>query len=409
MAESITATKVADDVYWVGAIDWAIRNFHGYATSRGTTYNAFLVLGGERTALIDTVKAPFEGEMMRRIASVIDPAKIDVIVSNHSEMDHSGCLPSVVRTVGAETVYCSRMGAKALEAHFHGAVPLTEIADGDEIDLGGDRLSFFETRMCHWPDSMVSYLHGRKLLFSQDAFGMHLASTERFDDELPGWMLDHELAKYYANILMPLGRPVGKAIEKLAGSGLAFDLVAPDHGPLWRTRFDRVLELYKRWQGAARGNRAVVLYDTMWHTTAHMAEAIADGLAAGGTPAAVLPLNSAHRSDVATEVLEAGALLIGSPTINNQIFPTVADVLCYLKGLAPEGLIGAAFGSYGWSGEAPKQLAAEMEAMGVELVGDPLRLKYVPEADGLAACRELGQTVAARLADAYGPATPKEY
>jgi flavorubredoxin len=401
MAETFSAVAVTDRVYWVGAIDWSIRNFHGYRTSRGTTYNAFLVLA-DKVALIDTVKAPFQAELLGRIASVIDPGRIDYIVSNHSEMDHSGCLPQVAAAVGAEKVFASRQGAKALAGHFHGGVEVVEVADGEQLDLGGERLSFFETRMCHWPDSMVSYLHGEKLLFSQDAFGMHLAATERFDDELPDWLLEHELAKYYANILMPLEGPVARALEKLTGAGLDFRIVAPDHGPIWRRGFRRVLELYGRWSRAERTNKAVIVYDTMWKSTELMARAIADGLAAGGTSAKLMPLSGAHRSDVAAEVLEAGALVVGSPTLNNTMFPTVADVLCYLKGLRPKGLIGAAFGSYGWSGESVKHIAAALDEMGVEQVAEPVKARYVPTAEDLAACRRLGAAVAAKLTVRHG-------
>ncbi len=400
MAQELTAVKVADNVYWVGAIDWDIRNFHGYLTSRGTTYNAFLVMA-DKVTLIDAVKAPFFDELMARISSVIDPSKIDYIVSNHSEMDHTGCLPKVVAAVKPEKVFASQQGLKALGEHFHGELEVTGVQDGQVLDLGGDKLSFFETRMCHWPDSMVSYLHGPELLFSQDAFGMHMASAERFDDELDAWPMEHELAKYYANILMPLSAPIKKALTKLTSSGLTFKLVCPDHGPIWRDNFARVLELYQRWAGAVRTRKAVVVYDTMWQSTRKMAEAICDGLSAGGAKAVVMPLDTAHRSDVASEVLEAGALLVGSPTINNQMFPTVADVLCYLRGLKPAGLIGATFGSYGWSGESTKLISADLDAMKVEQVSEPMRVKYVPSAEDMKACHELGTMVAERLAQTY--------
>ncbi|HUS90253.1 MAG TPA: FprA family A-type flavoprotein [Phycisphaerae bacterium] len=402
MADQFGAVRVTDRVYWVGAIDWAIRNFHGYATSRGTTYNAFLVLA-DKVTLIDTVKAPFRRELMARIASVIDPRRIEYVVSNHSEMDHSGCLPEVAAAVGAEKVFASRHGAAALKEHFGEALEIEAVEDGQELDLGNEALRFFETRMCHWPDSMVSYLAGDELLFSQDAFGMHLASSERFDDELPDWVLDGELAKYYANILMPLSAPVRKALDKLTGSGLRFRLVAPDHGPIWRKRFGDVLDCYARWSAGRRTNKAVVAYDTMWQSTDLMARAIGDGLAAEGSAVQLMPLSACHRSDVATELLDTGALLVGSPTINNTMFPTVADVLCYLRGLKPLGLIGAAFGSFGWSGESVKHVAAALEEMGVEQVGQPVRVKYVPTAADLEACRQLGREVAWKLKELYPP------
>jgi len=400
MTQELKAAKVADRVYWVGAIDWEIRNFHGYLTSRGTTYNAFLILA-DKVTLIDAVKAPFYDELMARISSVIDPAKIDYIVSNHSEMDHTGCLPRLAAAVKPEKVFASQQGLSALGEHFGGGLGVVAVSDGQELGLGSDKLSFFETRMCHWPDSMVSYLHGPGVLFSQDAFGMHLASAERFDDELDAWPLEHELAKYYANILMPLAAPIKKALAKLTGGGLNFKLVCPDHGPIWRKAFPRVLELYQQWSGCRRSRKAVVVYDTMWQSTRKMAEAVCDALTAGGAKAVVMPLESSHRSDVATEVLDAGALIVGSPTMNNQIFPTVADVMCYLQGLKPAGLIGAAFGSYGWSGESAKLLSGILDAMKVQQVAEPVRAKYVPSTEELSACRELGAKVARRLAELY--------
>jgi flavorubredoxin len=396
MPDKFHAVALADNVHWVGAIDWSVRNFHGYLTSRGTTYNAYLVLG-EKITLVDTVKAPFQAELMARIASVIDPADIDYIVSNHAEMDHSGCLVDVARAVGPEKVFASKMGVQALEAHFHGQVPLVEVADGQQLDIGGDKLSFLETKMCHWPDSMVSYLHGRRLLFSQDAFGMHLATTERFDDELPEWLLEHEGAKYYANILLPLSKFVAKAIEKVASSGLPLAVIAPDHGPVWRRDPGKVVGWYSRWAAQKRKNKAVIVFDSMWGSTGKMAASIADGLMAGGSSVRVLPLEATHRSDVATEILDAGALLVGSPTINGQIFPTVADVLCYLKGLAPRGLIGMAFGSFGWGGEATGQLASELTGMGIQQAAEPIRVKYVPTDEDLSACRQAGMAIAAKL------------
>jgi len=405
MTHELSAVRVAEKVYWVGAIDWEIRNFHGYLTSRGTTYNAFLVMA-DKVTLIDAVKAPFRQELLTRIASVVDPSRIDYIVSNHSEMDHSGCLPEVAAAVGPEKIFASGQGQKALAEHFPD-LAVQAVGDGEAVDLGGEKLSFFETKMCHWPDSMVSYLHGAKLLFSQDAFGMHLASAERFDDEIDGYLLEHELGKYYANILMPLAVPIKRALDKLTTSGLEFDIVAPDHGPIWRKGFARVLDLYRRWSGAERTNKALVVYDTMWQSTSKMAEAVQDGLSSGGTKTVVMPLESTHRSDVAAELLDAGAVVFGSPTINNQIFPSLADVLCYLRGLKPAGLLGAAFGSYGWSGEATRLLTEAMDAMKIEQVAEPVRAKYVPSPDDLAACRELGAKVAQKLAEKHPSAVSK--
>lgn len=390
------AIRITDKVYWVGAIDWGIRNFHGYLTSMGTTYNAYLVMA-DKITLIDTVKAPFMNEMLSRISSVVQPEKIDYIISNHSEMDHTGALPSTVKATNPEKVFASIMGAKALNAHFGPSLEPVPLKDGEALSLGNMHMSFVHTPMLHWPDSMVSYLAEEKVLFSQDAFGMHLASTERFDDELPDSLLEHEAAKYYANILLPFSPLISKLLTKLPTLNLDIDLVAPDHGPIWRSGFDDVLSWYSTWSAQKPTQNAVVVYDTMWQSTALMARAICDGLMAEGLSVSVLPLESSHRSDLATAVLRAGAILVGSPTINNNMFPTVADAMTYLKGLKPRNLVGAAFGSYGWSGESVGQLTDVLKSMGVELVGEGLKVNYVPEAAALEECSSLGTAVAEKV------------
>ena len=390
------AVKVTDKVYWVGAIDWDIRDFHGYATSRGTTYNAYLVMADKPT-LIDTVKAPFTDEMLSRISSVCDPKSIRTIVSNHSEMDHSGALPRVIELIKPEKVLASAMGVKALNAHFHWDVPVQAVKDGEKLDLGGERLAFIESRMVHWPDSMFSYLEGAGVLFSNDGFGMHLASSQRFDDETPDWRT--EAAKYYANILLPFSDIVLALLDKLAKSGLAPKMIAPDHGPIWRQDAAKIVSLWGEWARQKPRNKAVVVFDTMWGSTDKLARAAAEGLIAAGVKTLVMPLRGNHRSDVASELLEAGALLVGSPTINKQVFPTVADVLSYLKGLRRKNLVGAAFGSYGWAGESLKQVQDALTEMGVATV-EPVKCQYVPDAAALDAAYGMGQKVAARLKEA---------
>jgi len=400
MSKAFEAVKLTDNVYWVGVIDWDVRNFHGYLTSLGTTYNAYLVVA-DKVALIDTVKEPFYDEMMARISSVIEPGRIDYIVSNHSELDHTGCLPQTIAATGAEQVFASKMGAKALACHFHDDQQITVVGDGDSLDLGGCRLSFVETRMCHWPDSMVSYLHEAELLFSQDVFGMHMASSERFADELDRTAIDREAAKYYANILMPFPSHVRKILGKLDSLGVPVGTIAPDHGPIWRTPDDaqHIINAYRLWADRPPTNKAVVLYDTMWQSTAKMARAVGQGLEAAGMTARLMSMDSCHRSDVAVELLDAGALVVGSPTMNNNIFPTIADVMTYIKGLKPRGLVGAAFGSHGWSGDAPKHLHQMLEQMGIETVSEPLMVKYVPDDSALVRCRDLGYAVGSRLSE----------
>ena len=398
MNDYFKAVKITDNLYWVGAIDWNITDFHGYATKRGTTYNAFLIMA-ENITLIDTVKASFRDEMMARIASVIDPKEISVVISNHSEMDHSGCLPYVVDTVKPDRVYASKMGQKAITGHFHRDCAVTAVADGEVISLGDREIKCYETRMLHWPDSMISYLPDDGILFSQDAFGMHLASNERFADELSANVVEYEAARYFANILMPYSQLITRLLDRIPKLDFDLTMIAPDHGPIYRTEKDirTIGERYAVWAGQKPALKAVVVYDTMWNSTDMMARSIADGLAYGGVRVKVMSLRAAHRSDVATELLDAGALLVGSPTLNNTIFPTVADVMVYLKGLRPKNLIGAAFGSYGWGGEAVGQLEVLLDEMKVERVAESIRIEYVPEESDLVRCFEFGVSIAEKL------------
>lgn len=396
MSEAFNAVKVTDKVYWVGAIDWELRNFHGYLTSRGTTYNAYLVLT-DKITLVDTVKPAFYDEMISRIRSVIDPSAIDYVVSNHAEMDHSGALARLIAEAKPQKVVASPKGVEALSDHFHWNADVNPVKTGESLDLGNASLKFVETRMLHWPDSMFSYLDDGGVLFSNDAFGMHLASAERFADEIEGSVLEYEAAKYYANILMPFSKLVKKLLGQLPELNLDIKMIAPDHGPIWRENFERIIELYSRFADRKISNKAVVVYDTMWRSTAQMAFAIGEGLTTGGAHVSLMPLEGAHRSDVATELLDAAALVVGSPTMNNQLYPTVADVMTYLKGLKPKNLLGASFGSYGWSGEAVKQLDQMLDEMGVIKIQDGLRVQYVPTHEGLAQCRTLGMAIAERI------------
>ena len=394
MNEPFDAIEVTDNVYWVGAVDWTIRDFHGYATERGTSYNAFLVMA-DKVALIDTVKAPFHEEMMSRIASLVNPEEIAYVISNHAEMDHSGCLPRAIEQIKPEKVFASEKGAKALEAHFHWDRDITVVKDGEQLSLGNTTLSFIETPMLHWPDSMFTFFEEEGVLFSQDAFGMHLASSQRFADEVDDGVLEYEGARYFANILLPFAALVPPVLEK--ASTLDISIIAPDHGPIWRKHLGRITNLYATWAAQQPACKAVIVYDTMWGSTESMAKAIEDGLVAEGAQVRSMRAREHHRSNIATEMLDAGALIVGSPTLNNNMFPAVADVLTYLKGLKPKNRIGTMFGSYGWSDVVVKQLGDFLSAMKVQLVGEGISSRYVPDKDTLAQCRALGRQVAQTL------------
>jgi flavorubredoxin len=393
--------QIADGIYDVGVNDWNIQDFHGYSTPMGTSYNAFLVID-EKVALIDTVKKEFADQLIDNIAKVIDPRKIDIMISNHTEMDHSGSLARIMHRIGEDKpVYCSKMGARSLAQHIPQKLNYQAVADGQTLSLGGRNLTFLETRMLHWPDSMFTYVAEDQLLFSSDAFGQHYAGFEKFDDILGDAVMPHA-KKYFANILLLYAPLILKLIDKVTRMGIPIKTICPDHGVLWRSNPGKIIEAYARWSRQPAKRKAVVVYDTMWHSTEKMADAISAGLNAEGIAVRPMYLRKWHRSDVMTEVLDAKAVVVGSPTLNNNLFPTVADFLSYMKGLKPLNKIGAAFGSYGWSGEATKLIGQELTSMQFEIM-EPVRRQYVPDAGSLEESYEFGRAIG-RAVNAQVPA-----
>jgi flavorubredoxin len=388
--------EIAKGIYDVGVIDWTIRDFHGYSTHMGTSYNAFLVVG-EKIALIDTVKKSFADQLLRNIARIVDPSKIDVVISNHTEMDHTGSLPYVMEKVGKEKpIYCSSMGKKNLSRHFSEALNFQVIKEGEDLFLGDKTLSFIETRMLHWPDSMFTYLKEDKILFSSDAFGQHYAGHEQFDDVVGEKIMFHA-KKYFANILLLYAPLILKLIERVTQLGLDINMICPDHGVLWRNP-STIIDAYAKWSRQEDlVEKAVVVYDTMWHSTEQMALAIADGLHEEGIDVRPMKLREYDRSDIMTEVCDAKAVVMGSPTLNNGIFPTVADFLTYMKGLKPKNKIAAAFGSFGWSGESVKILEKELADMKFNLITPGLKHQYVPDEEALEKCVAFGRQIAAAI------------
>lgn len=380
-------------IYWVGAVDWNIRDFHGYFIPKGTSYNAYLVVD-EKIALFDTVKKPFKNELIRNISKIVDPTKIDYLVVNHVEMDHSGCVSEMIDLIRPEKVFCSAMGKKALQEHFHREDwPFEVVGTGKSLSLGARTVQFLETRMLHWPDSMMSYIPEERLLISSDGFGQHWATSQRFDDEVGLDQLLQHAAKYYANILLLFSPLVQKLLAGVQELGLEIDMIAPDHGLIWRSHPGRIIEAYDTWSRQKSEEKALIIYDSMWHSTEAMAQAISRGIGDEGVGFKMLNLKYNHRSDVMAEVLDARALILGSATLNNGMLPSMADILCYMKGLRPQGKIGAAFGSYGWSGEAVKLMTSILEEMNVELVDPGLRIKFAPTGDDLEKCMELGRKI----------------
>ena len=369
------AVEIAKNIYWVGAVDWSMRNFHGYETSRGTTYNAYLILD-EKITLIDTVKIDFKEELLARISSVIDPAKIDVIISSHVEPDHSGSLREVAEIAkNAEIFTTNPNGLKGLTARY-GNLNYKAVKAGDSVSIGARTLQFVPTPMLHWPDSMVTYCPEEKILFSNDAFGEHLATSMRFDDENDLETILFEAKKYYANILMPFGKQAQVALKALGD--LEINLIATGHGVIWRKNISKIIDCYKFWSSDEVNERAVIVFDSMWHSTEILAQTITEAFARRGIPAAYYDIKKTPLSDIVTDIFKSKYLAVGSPTINNQMMPTIAAFLCYIKGLRPLNHKGFAFGSYGWGGQSIAQVEDELKAAGVEIILDKIRIANLP-------------------------------
>ncbi len=378
----LNAIEISPKVWWVGGIDWNERLFHGYTTECGITYNAYLIMD-EKITLIDTCKATFADELVQRISQVVDPAKIDVVITNHVEMDHSGSLPVIHKIAPNAEIYASAgAGVNELRAHF--GIEATPVKTGDTLCIGERTLSFVTTPMVHWPDNMVTYSDVDKILFSNDAFGQHFATTKRFDDENDMCEVMKQAKKYYANIVWPYGMQAGRALA--AVKGLELKMIAPSHGCIWRSHIDEIIAKYEEWTTYQTQEKAVVVFDSMWHSTESMAREICDAFIAEGISAQLIDVKSTHISDIMLYMCDAKYVAVGSPTLNSNMLPTVASFLTYMRGLSPknEQRIGLAFGSYGWAPLGPKQVYAELENAKFQLPVPVVAQQWVPSEENLA-------------------------
>jgi flavorubredoxin len=388
-------TKLTDGLYWVGIVDWALKHFHGFelSTHRGSTYNAY-VIRDKKTALVDTVWTPFADEFMENVREVTDPAKIDYVIANHAEPDHSGGLPAIMQHCPNATVIVSKKGAESIPGHYHQQWNFKTVGTGDTISLGERELTFLAAPMLHWPDSMFTYLAPDGILMPNDAFGQHYATAFRFNDQVNQEELHEEALKYYANILTPYSKQVIGKIDELLELGLAVNMIAPSHGVIWRDDPLQIVHKYRGWAEQKALPRAVILYDTMWEATRKMAEAVGDGLRDEGVDFKLFHMAVADRNDVITEIFQSKAIVIGSPTLNNGLLPTISPILEDCRGLRFQNKIGAAFGSYGWSGESVRLIEKHMQNCGVPLAAEGVSAKWQPDTDALNRCRGLGRTVA---------------
>ena len=393
--------ELKKDIYWVGAIDWAVREFHGYETPHGTSYNNYLIIDEEIT-LIDTVKYNFSDITIKNITNIVDPAKIKHVVVNHIENDHVTSLGDIMALTPDATVHISARGKKGLDRFFETSKwKFNIVKAGDILKIGKHSLSFMETPMLHWPDSMFTFCPEANILFSQDAFGQHLASSARFDDEFDAcefpYVLDDSVIDYYANILMPFGQLILDKIADLGKLGIQPEIIAPDHGIIWRGNPQRALDSYIRMATGKSDLRALVIYDTMWKSTEIMSYPIAEGIREEGVDCKILKLRATPTNVIIKEFWKARGALFGSPTLNNILYPSVAEYLTHLRGLRPKNRLVGAFGSYGWGGGAVKEAYEIFATMGLEQFEPGLQFIFKPSADDQEKCYEFGRGFAGRL------------
>ncbi|NLB19002.1 MAG: anaerobic nitric oxide reductase flavorubredoxin [Syntrophomonadaceae bacterium] len=388
--------KITDKVTWVGKIDWELRKFHGeeYSTHKGSTYNSYLVRG-DKNVLIDTVWSPFAKEFVKNLADEIPLQDIDYIILNHSESDHSGALPELMRHIPDTPIYCTRNGAKFLKGHYHQEWDFRVMKTGDKLSIGENEFIFIEAPMLHWPDTMFSYLTGENILFSNDAFGQHLASEHMYNDLVDQMELYQECIKYYANILTPFSRMVALKIQEFVSLNLPVNLICPSHGVIWRDDPLQIVNKYAEWANDYQENQITILYDTMWESTQKMAEAIAQGIGEQDKTVTIKLFNTARRdkNDIITEVFKSKTIFVGSPTINRGILSSVAAIMEEIKGLGFKNKQAAAFGSYGWSGESPKIITTLLKDGGFDTADEGLKVLWNPDEEGIAICREFGRQI----------------
>jgi len=387
---------LAEGINWVGVVDWNLRDFHGYITRRGTTYNAYLI-SDEKTALVDTAKYPFSNELLQNIGEITNPEKIDYIIINHVEMDHSSSLPMISEHAKNATILASQRGKDAIIEHYGANFRIETVKTGDELKLGKRTLRFIEAPMLHWPDSMFTYVVEDKILMPNDAFGQHLATSQRFDDEVDEHVLMEEAIIYYANILMPLAPLITRKIQEVVHMGIPIAMIAPSHGIIWRSNPSKIIKAYLDWSSGLSRNKVVVVYDTMWGSTDKMARAIAEGATSQGVEVKLLKLRASDLTEAVTEILDAKAVAVGSPTLNNQMFPTLGSFLTYITGLKPKGKLWSFFGSYGWGGGAVKGMIETAKKASFDVLEPGIEVKYVPDQEDLKKCFEFGGQIAAKI------------
>ena len=394
----MTIRKIAENIYAVGVVDWNVRAFHGhtYVTDRGSTYNAYLIVD-DKITLIDTVYGPFSQELLANIREIVDPSKIDYIVANHVEPDHSGSLPAVLSVCPKAKIYGTQKCKEGLEKYYQIPMDFTVVKTGDKLPVGKRTLTFVEAPMIHWPDSMFTYSPEDQILFPNDAFGHHYATNKTYTDEVDQCALWDECSKYYANILWPLGTLIAKKIDDVVKMNIPIKIIAPSHGLIWRKEPMKIVEAYLRWAKNTTTKKVVIFYETMWGSTEKMAKAILDGITSQGIEASLYDVTKTDRTTIFSDMLEAKGFVSGSSTHDNEMLPSIAGFLYFLKGLKPKNRIGAAFGSYGWAGGAAKQVEDELTASGVQIAQPFIQVRFAPTPEELQKCYEFGKAIAEKV------------
>lgn len=391
---------IKGNVYWVGKVDWELTRFHGdeLSTHKGTSYNSYLIRD-EKTVLMDTVWQPYDKEFVSRLKQDIDLSKIDYIVMHHNEIDHSGALPELMREIPDTPIYCTKKGEAIIRGHYHQDWHFVTVKTGDTLPLGKNTLTFIEAPMLHWPDTMFSYLSGENILFSNDGFGQHYATESLYNDAVNQAALFYEAEKYYANILNPYSPMVTKKIQQILALNLPLEMICPSHGVIWKENPVQIVEQYLKWADAYQENQITLAYDTMWQSTRLMAEAIADGIRETDPSVTLKLYNVANedKNDVLTEIFHSKAVLIGSPTINYGYSFAIGGLLEMIKGLKFKQKKASSFGSYGWSGEAVRQISEHLQEAGLTVVNEGISKLWVPDSQNLEDCREFGRNFAKQL------------
>ncbi|HEX9062885.1 MAG TPA: flavodoxin domain-containing protein [Clostridia bacterium] len=387
--------EITKNIYWTGIRDWGIRVFHGHelSTHRGTTYNSYIIKD-KKNVLVDTVWDPFKEEFLENLENDVGLQNIDLIVINHIEPDHGGSLGYLMEKIPNTPIYCTKNGAEIIKKHFHKDWNFNIVKTGDSINIGEYDLVFVEMQMLHWPDSMLTYVKGANTVLSNDAFGQHYAASSLFNDEVDTCELYQEAMKYYANILAPFTPLITKKVEQIKALNLPIDIIAPSHGVIWRKDPMQIVEKYYEWSKEYNEGFVVLIYDTMYHATRSIAEAIGQGLSKHGILFKLFDNSVTDQSDIMTELFKAKGIIVGSCTVNNGYMRSIAGLLDEIKGHKLKGKLGGAFGSYGWSGEAPKLINKHLAEAGIKMVGEPVAFKYRPTKEELELCVKYGEAFA---------------